>query len=154
MYSLKSPEAAVACLTLHVLISTHLNKVSWLLLTRPPRISSSCQCMNFRLKPWQPPWRRPAMSGLWMDEQEQVENTGKYVRCLCISRVLLASTCNLVLYMIKLWVYLSFLLVGCTERAVRVRRVQTWPVHVSMSHLRNKTMLQKSQCTEKNKTCN
>ncbi|TNN34445.1 hypothetical protein EYF80_055392 [Liparis tanakae] len=44
--------------------STHLSSVSWLLFTRPPRISSSCQCMNFRLKPWQPPWRRPAMSGL------------------------------------------------------------------------------------------
>lgn len=57
--------------TLQCKTFTHLNRVPWLLLTWPPRMSSSCQCMNFWLKPWQPPWRPPAMSGLWIDEQKR-----------------------------------------------------------------------------------
>lgn len=60
----KSPETAVIALSFNVLINIYLSRVSSLLLTRPPRMSSSCQCMNFRLKPWQPPWRCPEMSGL------------------------------------------------------------------------------------------
>lgn len=43
---------------------THRNSLPWESLVVPPKISSSCQRMNFLEKPWQPPESSAGMSGL------------------------------------------------------------------------------------------
>lgn len=90
----------------------------------PPIISSSCQCMYFLDRPWQPPLRTRATSNGWCNKSNRWEE----------DRQQLMWNCGLVDTDAR--PYLSWVLIGCSEGAVGVSGVQTGPVHVAVYDIR------------------
>lgn len=60
----KPSRGEVPQLGIPALRRTHRNSLPWESLVVPPKISSSCQRMNFLEKPWQPPESSAGMLGL------------------------------------------------------------------------------------------
>lgn len=50
---------------------TYFCSLPWGSFTVPPKMSSSCQCMYFWEKPWQPPVSSEGMCGFWQAQKEE-----------------------------------------------------------------------------------
>lgn len=106
---------------------SHRSSLPWESLVVPPKISSSCQRMNFLEKPWQPPESSAGMSGL-CGQRGGIRDVGpwggrEHSKPPHPSRSPRAVT------------YLLALLIGGAGGALGVPGVQAGPLHVSLPHL-------------------
>lgn len=101
----------------------YLSRDPLLFLVVPPMISSSCQCMYFLDRPWQPPFRTRATSKGWCKKRKELSS---YFQTWHI------ATAHLQRRPQNMHQDLGWVLVGRSEGAVGVSRVQTGPVHVAV----------------------
>lgn len=87
----------------------------------PPTISSSCQCMYFLDRPWQPPLRARATLKGWQENKNLLKPQFKSNTL----RTLSGQLCS----------YLCWVPIGCSEGAIGISRVQTGSIHVAMSNV-------------------
>lgn len=106
---------------------SHRRSLPWESLVVPPKISSSCQRMNFLEKPWQPPESSAGMSGL-CGQRGGVRDLDHGVGRRAASSPHPSRSPWAVTHLLAL-------LVGGTGRALGVPGVQARPLHVSLPHL-------------------